>query len=288
MTAPADVLRELKDRAVEVGRPLPGLRGNARPLLLAGVLLATAFVLVAGERSLRLTLAALAALIAAAVLRRRFRRPDGSAWEYEPPAAPAPPAAEPIRQDVPVSADERLLTERLAALEELRAGVERALADVDRRSGLLAEKSHALRAQSVDIAAAELELRERERELARGIERVEDEHKRLARLERALYEATLDITTEEMSAADRLERREELLSEAESVVRERAKSLDEREGGLQTRQARFEADLELRSFRVARGEKELADLEQRLAERARELDAYVAQLQRGLRQERAA
>jgi len=287
VTASADVLKELRDRAVALRRPFPGLRENARPLLVAGVLVATAFVLVAGERSLRLTLAALAALVAAAVLRRRFRRSDGAAWEFEPAAVPAAPA-EPIPQGAPASADECLLAERRDALEELATGVERALAEVDRRSALLAERSHALRAQSVDVVAGEAELRDRERELARAVERVREEHRRLARLERSVYEATLDITTEEMAAADRLERREELLSEAESVVRERAKGLDEREAGLQTRQARFEADVELRSFRLERREKELAELEQRLAGRVRELDAYVVRVQRELAHDRAA
>lgn len=251
------------------------LRGSHRHLLLVCGLFGTALVLAAGDRPARVTLAALEAVLAIALVRRRLRRPDGGSWEFEPgePAGPTAAAAQ------PASKDAHLLAEHRATLERLGEGLEHARVGVEARGAELAEKAEALRRRSADLSAAEEEILERERTLAERAERAREAERRLAQAEKDVREAKAAAPAEGI-APEWLDRWAERLSEDDKALREKSRSVEERDAELRQREARLVADAELRLLGVERRERELAELETRLADRARELEDYVVQVQR--------
>ena len=256
-------------------------RGSLRHLLLVCGLCGTALVLAAGDRPARVTLAALEAVLAIALVRRRLRRPDGGSWEFEPgePAGPAAAPGPPAAPEQPAAKDARLLAEHRAMLERLAEGLEHARTGVEARGAQLAEKAEALRRRSADLTTAEEEVDERERTLGERAARSREAERRLAQAEKEVREAKSSAPTEGI-APEWLERWAERLSEDDKALREKSRSVEERDAELRQREARLVADAELRLLGVERRERELAELEVRLAGRARELEDYVVQVQR--------
>ncbi len=292
MTQRAHRIAELSAPLLRLRDLLARLRGSLTQLLVAGGLFGTALVLLAGNRPARFTLAALEAALAVLIVRRRLRPPDGASWEYEPeqarqPRAPGAAPREPgAAAAVPGPADHsaleegaRLLVERRATLERLAEGLERARAAVEARGAALAEEAEALRRRSSDLAAAELDLDGRERTLAERAERAREAERRVAHAEREVREAKAAAPAEGI-APEWLDRWAERLSEDDMALRDRSRSVEERDAELRQREARLVADAELRLLGVERRERELAELEARLADRARQLEAYVVQVQR--------
>ena len=126
-------------------------------------------------------------------------------------------------------------------------------------------------------------LAEREAELETRLAATEREHAaRLVELERLAVERDADREDrDELTASEkiRLAARARRASELEDDLTERLRDLDEREGRLDTREAEFEADVELREQRMERWRAELTELEQRLDRKESELLLYVGELQ---------
>jgi hypothetical protein len=126
-------------------------------------------------------------------------------------------------------------------------------------------------------------LAEREAELETRLAAAEREHEtRAAELERLALERETDREDrDELTASEkiRLAARARRASELEEDLTERLRDLDEREGRLDTREAEFEADVELREQRMERWRAELTELEQRLERKESELVLYVGELQ---------
>jgi Skp family chaperone for outer membrane proteins len=70
----------------------------------------------------------------------------------------------------------------------------------------------------------------------------------------------------------------------EESLRDRLRELDGREGEVETKEARLEADVDIREDKLERREKELIALQERLGQKETELAAYVAQVQTQLKQ----
>jgi Skp family chaperone for outer membrane proteins len=83
------------------------------------------------------------------------------------------------------------------------------------------------------------------------------------------------------------DRREGRLVEMEDTLLERIKELDGRESELELKEARFEADYEIRLEKLEKREAMLAELEERLGKQETELAAYVAQAQTELQRREA-
>ena len=74
------------------------------------------------------------------------------------------------------------------------------------------------------------------------------------------------------------------MAEMEESLRDRLRELDGREGEVETKEARLEADIEIREDKLERREQELVALQERLGQKETELAAYVAQVQTQLKQ----
>ena len=74
------------------------------------------------------------------------------------------------------------------------------------------------------------------------------------------------------------------MAEMEESLRDRLRELDGREGEVETKEARLEADIEIREDKLERREQELIALQERLGQKETELAAYVAQVQTQLKQ----
>jgi hypothetical protein len=126
-------------------------------------------------------------------------------------------------------------------------------------------------------------LAEREAELETRRAAAEREHAaRVAELEQLAVEREADREDrDELTASEkiRLAARARRASELEDDLTERLRDLDEREGRLDTREAEFEADVELREQRMERWRAELTELEQRLDRKESELLLYVGEVQ---------
>jgi Skp family chaperone for outer membrane proteins len=70
----------------------------------------------------------------------------------------------------------------------------------------------------------------------------------------------------------------------EESLRDRLRELDGREGEIETKEARLEADIDIREDKLERREQELVALQERLGQKETELAAYVAQVQTQLKQ----
>lgn len=120
------------------------------------------------------------------------------------------------------------------------------------------------------LAAAQIELDERERRLAAESERVCAELERLAAKEQEIAERDSEFGAVEMLESERLriERRSRYLDDLEEKMRERLQEL-----------AGAEADFELRLDSLEGREDAVEELERRIEQKETDLSAYVAQLQ---------
>ena len=143
-----------------------------------------------------------------------------------------------------------------AELAELASRLAAAQIEIDERERLL--------------TTAQTGFEERERRIAAESERVGEELERLAAKEQEITERDSEFVAVEMIESERLriERRSRYLDDLEEKMRERLQEL-----------AGAEADFELRLDSLERREDAVEELERRIEQKERDLSAYVAQLQ---------
>jgi exonuclease VII large subunit len=137
-----------------------------------------------------------------------------------------------------------------------------------------------LRALAPAVAPAPVSMPDEE--LERRAAELERRETRLEETERRLNERELELEAGSGHTASekiRLASREKRVTKIEEELEERLTDVSEREDALQTREAEFEADVELREQRIERWRTELMELEQRLDRKETELTLYVGELQ---------
>ena len=87
--------------------------------------------------------------------------------------------------------------------------------------------------------------------------------------------------TEQLAASDHehSEKRRQRLDKMESTLQSRLRELEERESAIALREARIEADRDIREDKLEQRESELVELDARLERKQRDLAFYVGQLQ---------
>ena len=161
----------------------------------------------------------------------------------------------------------RALDHALDSLKERSADVDAATVDVRERLHKLME--------------AEAELAAREKSFTEKSDRMRVEQRRLADRERGLAQFHRDLLDPDALDTQWVAQRDRSFAEAESLLEERRRELDTREQELDEHQIRQTARLEscAASSSSARASSPSSG---RLERREQELNAYVAQLQRGM------
>ena len=157
-----------------------------------------------------------------------------------------------------------------AQLVELTSQLAAAQIDLDERERRLAAAQTELDERNRRLADTDTAHEERERRLAAENQQVCEELERLAAREQEIAERDSEFIAVEMIESERLriERRSRYLDDLEEKMRERLQEL-----------AGAEADFELRLDSLERREDAVEELERRIEQKETDLSAYVAQLQ---------
>jgi chromosome segregation ATPase len=157
-----------------------------------------------------------------------------------------------------------------AEATKLKSQLAAAQIDLDERERRLAAVQTELDDRDRRLAATHTEHDERERRLVAESQRVCEELERLAAKEQEIAERDSEFIAVEMIESERLriERRSRYLDDLEEKMRERLQEL-----------AGAEADFELRLDSLERREDAVEELERRIEQKETDLSSYVAQLQ---------
>jgi hypothetical protein len=179
------------------------------------------------------------------------------------------------------SQDAFALMSELEARETTLATLEAEL--IEAQSRLQAAAGDPQRTRDLDEREAGLVAREAEaeRRLAAAA-RDEREHDLVEQLRVELHKREEEFVAREQyfsERRERLEEREQRLTRVEHALNMRTASIESLEDDVRMREARHEADLELREDKLDERAREIEEREQRLDEREADLTSYVARVQ---------